>query len=110
MVSQSSQPLGPCSVYHDSVYPASVGAYYDSPYSPSHKRLSSETWSNLTGLPLFHQPRKEPWMLPVLRWLFILLALALLGFVLVVFGHLVQDYLGDRSTEGWRPSKNKTVV
>ena len=73
----------------------------DSLCSPKQKRLSSETWSTISGHPLLEQQRKKPWMFPVMRWIFILLALALLGFVLFVFGHLVHDYLVDaRNKEG----------
>ena len=69
-------------------YPASPGYIIHD----KQKRLNSATWSTYSSLPLL-QPRKEPLVFPVMRWIFILLALTLLGFVLFVFGHLVHDHV-----------------
>ena len=79
----------------DCSYPASPQSLMQDSISSlkQKERLSSETWSTVSGLPLLEQQRKEPWVFPVMRWVFILLALALLGFVLLVFGHLAHDYM-----------------
>ena len=92
-------------------YPGSPGSLMqDSLCSPNQKRLSSETWSTISGLPLLEQQRKEPWLFPIMRWIFILLALALLGFVLFVFGHLVHDYAVDARDKEGRVATNKTKI
>ena len=70
-------------------------------------RHHSETWSSYSGLPLIQQ-NKEPLVFPVMRWVFILLALTLLGFVLFVFGHLVHDHVQEE--QQGRGLSNQTKI
>ena len=75
-------------------HPLSPEPNLDDPLFPGKKkRLSSETWSTISGLPLLSQPRQEPRVFSVLRWVFILLALGTLGFVLLVLGQLIKDHM-----------------
>ena len=82
-------------------YPASSGYAKQDPTNK--KRLNSETWSFYSDGPLL-QPSKEPVLFPLMRWVFILLALSLLGFVLFVFVNLFHDYFQ------WNMSGNKTQL
>ena len=72
-------------------------------------RLHSETWSSYSGLPLL-QASKEPLVIPIMRWVFIVLALTLLGFVLFVFGHLIHDHVLHIQKQEERGLRNQTKM
>ena len=80
-----------------------------SPNNHKHHRLQSETWSSHSGIPLL-QESKEPLVIPVMRWVFIILALTLLGFVLFVFGHLIYDHVQEIQKQEERELRNQTMM
>ena len=82
----------------------------DEPFIPNQNRLSADAISHSSAFPLlYQQQKKEPWIFPVLRWVFILFALALLGFVFTVFGHIAKDYLKGGSGFGRQLVDNSTL-